>query len=383
VIDGADEPLVRFQNRRESSVLRSFRVIQTLLLVFWFGPVNTFTCSAQTGLAYEHRQSAGPISLYIAVVDPHQYSIEAVRALDQGTGRETVSAMARRERAVVGINGGFFRMGGNYDGEPVGILKIEDQWFSDPRLPRAAIGWTRDGSRVVIGRVAMRWKIRIGKREYKIDGLNRERGAWQVVLYTAGFGPSTLAYGGGVELAVDRNGRVTGASREGDAGIPEQGFVVSFGSRRVKDAPIDSLGESTSVSFEFASPEGETEEPWRQMDFIVGGTPLLIRNGRRIDDYAVERIRSSFVEERHPRTAVGIRGDGSWVLVVVDGRNESLSLGMTLAELTDLMLSLDCVDALNLDGGGSSTFYLYGQVVNRPSDLTGERPVSDAILIKQ
>lgn len=291
--------------------------------------------------------------------------------------------MARRERALVGVNGGFFRIGGDYDGEPVGILKIENQWFSDPRLPRAAIGWTRDGRSVAIGRVAMRWKIRIGSREYKIDGLNRERGAWQVVLYTAGFGPSTLAYGGGVELAVDRNGRITGASRDGDASIPEQGFVVSFGSRRVKGAPAESIGEMTSVSFEFASPEEEPDEPWRQMDFIVGGTPLLIRNGQRIKDYEVERIRSSFVVERHPRTAVGIRADGSWVLVVVDGRNESLSTGMTLAELTDLMLSLGCVDALNLDGGGSSTFYLYGQVVNRPSDLTGERPVSDAILIKQ
>jgi exopolysaccharide biosynthesis protein len=363
--------------------LRSIRAIQTVLLVLWLGQSHVVTCSAQAGLSYEHRQSAGPVSMHIAVIDPHEYSIEAVRALDQGTGRETVSAMARRERAVVGVNGGFFRIGGDYDGEPVGILKIEDQWFSDPRLPRAAIGWAQDGNTVVIGRVAMRWKIRIGEREYGIDGLNRERGAWQVVLYTDEFGPSTLAHGGGVELAVDRGGRVIRATRKGDAAIPPQGLVVSFGSRRVEDAPSGCIGEPARVSFEFASPEGEPEAAWRKMDFIVGGTPLLIRHGERIGDYGVERIRSNFVEERHPRTAVGIRSDGSWVLVVVDGRNESLSVGMTLAELTDLMLSLDCVDALNLDGGGSSTFYLYGQVVNHPSDLTGERPVSDAILIKR
>ncbi|MFZ0430298.1 MAG: phosphodiester glycosidase family protein [Acidobacteriota bacterium] len=361
---------------------KTTRALVALWGILWFGAGGAAVAAGGDGLSYEHRLSAGPLSIHIAVVDPEQYSIEAVRALDQGTGRETVSAMAHREGAVLAVNGGFFRIGGAYDGEPVGILKIEDRWFSDPNLPRAAIGWYRGGTRVTIGRVAMHWNIRIGDREYGIDGLNRERGAWQVVLYTHEFGPSTLAHGGGVELAVDGSGRVVGMTSDGNASIPLGGLVVSFGSRRVGDAPADCLGAAASVSFVFASPGGRPKEPWREMDFIVGGTPLLIRHGVRVDDYAVERVRSSFVEERHPRTAAGVRADGHWVLVVVDGRNDAFSVGMTLAELTDLMSSLGCVEALNLDGGGSSTFYLYGQIVNQPSDLTGERPVSDAIVVK-
>lgn len=362
--------------------MKATRVLCTIWLILWIAQVVGSVCPASRGFSYEHRQSAGPLSVHIAVIDPSAFSIEAVRALDRGTGRETVSAMARRERAVVAVNGGFFRIGGDYDGEPVGILKIEDQWFSDPGLPRAAIGWTRDGRSVSIGRVAMHWRIRIGAKDYRVDGLNRERGAWQVLLYTDEFGASTLTHAGGVELAMDAQGKILGSSSQGNAAIPKEGMVLSFGSRRVQDAPRSPFGQSSSLSFEFASPEGDAQEPWDEMDFIVGGTPLLIQNGRKVDDYRVERVQSNFVEERHPRTAAGVRADGSWVLVVVDGRNDGLSVGMTLAELTDLMTSLGCVNALNLDGGGSSTFYLYGRVVSHPSDLTGERPVSDAILVK-
>jgi exopolysaccharide biosynthesis protein len=117
------------------------------------------------------------------------------------------------------------------------------------------------------------------------------------------------------------------------------------------------------------------------MEFLVGGTPLLLREGEIIRDFGPEKVPENFVNQRHPRTAVGIRADGTWVFVVVDGRRPTISVGMTLSELAQLMKSLGCKDALNLDGGGSSTLYLYGQVVNIPSDLAGERPVSDAILV--
>jgi exopolysaccharide biosynthesis protein len=108
---------------------------------------------------------------------------------------------------------------------------------------------------------------------------------------------------------------------------------------------------------------------------------MLLRRGEIVQDFGPEKVPETFVMQRHPRTAMGVRADGTWVLVVVDGRRPTVSIGMTLAELAELMKSLGCKDALNLDGGGSSTLYLYGQVVNTPSDLAGERPVSDAILV--
>jgi exopolysaccharide biosynthesis protein len=117
------------------------------------------------------------------------------------------------------------------------------------------------------------------------------------------------------------------------------------------------------------------------MDFIVGGMPELFLNRRVIFESNSEKMREGFDTERHPRTAIGLRPDGTWVFVIVDGRQPELSVGMSLKELTQVLLSLGCVDALNLDGGGSSTLYYRGQVVNSPSDTTKERPVSDAIVI--
>ena len=96
------------------------------------------------------------------------------------------------------------------------------------------------------------------------------------------------------------------------------------------------------------------------------------------------------VINKHPRTVIGIKGDHRIILVTLDGRTDQAA-GMTLAELTDLMISLHCNDAVNLDGGGSTTMWISGKpfngIVNMPSDNklfdhAGERAVSDIIIIK-
>lgn len=125
---------------------------------------------------------------------------------------------------------------------------------------------------------------------------------------------------------------------------------------------------------------------WNSMDHIVGGTPLLIKNGIKIDDFSIEQTLNSFLNTRHSRTAVGIRESGEWIFVVVDSSFFGLIGGMTIQELTDFMYGLGCVHALNLDGGDSSTMVLEGSVVNEPCGKVEEdekfvEAVSDAILI--
>jgi exopolysaccharide biosynthesis protein len=73
--------------------------------------------------------------------------------------------------------------------------------------------------------------------------------------------------------------------------------------------------------------------------------------------------------------------DGKFLMITVDGRQPGVSVGMSLYELADYLLSIGAVDAMNLDGGGSTTMFLDGRVVNTPSDKEGERKVSDAILV--
>ncbi len=113
---------------------------------------------------------------------------------------------------------------------------------------------------------------------------------------------------------------------------------------------------------------------------VIAGSDLLLRDGKIALNNA-----TNFALNRHPRTAVGLSDDGkTLVLVVVDGRDAQKALGMTLNELTDLMRSLGCTDALNLDGGGSSEMVLRDaqseqlRVLNTPSDGR-ERAVANVL----
>ncbi len=117
----------------------------------------------------------------------------------------------------------------------------------------------------------------------------------------------------------------------------------------------------------------------------VGGRPAIVRAGRLTPE-ATDT--GAFAVTRHPRTAAGIAADGRrLILLVVDGRQEGWSVGMRLDELGRLMLALGARDAINLDGGGSTTLVVRDpqgdtlQVANRPSDKEGERPVGDALAI--
>ena len=108
---------------------------------------------------------------------------------------------------------------------------------------------------------------------------------------------------------------------------------------------------------------------------------MLVKDGAKSLTWEVERAPKSFAESRHPRTAVAKLKDGRVLFVTVDGRQPGVSVGMTLAELADYLLTLGAVDAINLDGGGSTTMVLDGRVVNTPSDPNGERKVGDAIVV--
>lgn len=118
-------------------------------------------------------------------------------------------------------------------------------------------------------------------------------------------------------------------------------------------------------------------------DIMTSG-PMLLLNMQNLPIAA-----DSFSKTRHPRTAVGKLADGSIMLIVVDGRTEE-SAGMSLTELQQTMRWLGCVNALNLDGGGSSAMYVKGEpengVVSYPSDNKkfdhrGEREVANTILV--
>jgi exopolysaccharide biosynthesis protein len=118
----------------------------------------------------------------------------------------------------------------------------------------------------------------------------------------------------------------------------------------------------------------------------VGGRPMLARDSVIVAEVETEG-QDSF-RARNPRTALGIANKGRrMILVVIDGRQKPYSDGTTLRETAEIMLALGARDAINLDGGGSSTLAFVAPdtkrvvVANHPSDATGERPVGDALAI--
>ena len=123
-------------------------------------------------------------------------------------------------------------------------------------------------------------------------------------------------------------------------------------------------------------PRSQTTSESRALE-ATGGFPELLRAGA-----AVPLPETPFAQQRHPRSAIGWTANQSaLLLVVVDGRQPPYSDGMTLAELTALFRRLGATDALNLDGGGSTTMIVAGKVVNRPSDAGRERPVGNALAL--
>ena len=94
----------------------------------------------------------------------------------------------------------------------------------------------------------------------------------------------------------------------------------------------------------------------------------------------IERFQPDVLYSRAPRTALGITKDKKLLLVTVNGRQPGISVGVTLTELAEIMIDLGAVDAMNLDGGGSTTMVIRNQVLNLPSDGI-ERPVSNGIMI--
>ncbi|MFV0484264.1 MAG: phosphodiester glycosidase family protein [Bacteroidales bacterium] len=156
------------------------------------------------------------------------------------------------------------------------------------------------------------------------------------------------------------------------------------GHPHVKRYPRGVLAIGNDVSIIKVDTSVENWESTLSADNIITAGPVLLSSGQQIDIPD-----DAFSNNRHPRTAIGIRADGVVLLVVVDGRSAE-SYGMSLEELQKTMLWLGCVDAINFDGGGSSTMYVKGQsfngVVSCPSDNKkfdhkGEREVANAIMI--
>jgi exopolysaccharide biosynthesis protein len=143
-------------------------------------------------------------------------------------------------------------------------------------------------------------------------------------------------------------------------------MVLSLSSQLVERVPQVSPGTVLKISL-------ETTPDLSGAKMAIGGGPALVREGKMAT--------FTSAPARHPRTAIGWN-DKFFFFVVVDGRQPKLSVGMTLQELASYMIKLGCQEAMNLDGGGSATFWVYGNVMNSPC-YGYERPMANALVLVQ
>ena len=320
----------------------------------------------------------GPSRTTALVIDPAA-GLRLVPATGDGIRmrRQRPSELAQRSGAIAAINGNFF----SGSGDPLGCLVIDGEVVSEPDQRRTCAGITSAGT-LVFDRVEGDLAAVTPDGTRPISGVNRERRADELILYRPIFDESTRTNAFGAEATVV-DGHVTAvADLRGNTPIPRGGFVLS-GHGRARQWILQALrpGAALTVQTRLVSPSGDSR--WEQIRQAIGGGPRLLAGGQfSAPAFAgLEGFAGTLTDRRHPRTAIGVLSDGRIVLLVVDGRRPWHSLGMTLLELAAELRRLGAVDAMNLDGGGSSVLVAGGRVVTLPSDETGERSVADALLV--
>jgi exopolysaccharide biosynthesis protein len=326
----------------------------------------------------------GPWLINVLRIDLNRATLKIVHALDEGVGLETVSSLAMRYRATAATNGGYFTTTGRFRGESLGLLMLNRKLISEPHNDRAEFGLidTADNTEIVFGHLKFSGEVSLGPVKHAVQGLNRQPAPDELVVFTPQFHRTTLTNPDGIEVVVRRNRVVSVGDLHGSSAIPDDGFVVSaVGKARewLKDKVRN--GRSLKFSWRLNPIEAGNDQKWQRANNILGAGPQLIKDGKIAITNVQEKITPAFVNDGHPRTAIAKLTSGKILLITIDGRLPGESIGMSLTTLADLLLELGAVEAINLDGGGSTTMVIHNKIVNRPSDQTGERPVSDAILV--
>ncbi|MFM7672718.1 MAG: phosphodiester glycosidase family protein [Bacteroidota bacterium] len=112
------------------------------------------------------------------------------------------------------------------------------------------------------------------------------------------------------------------------------------------------------------------------MKTAVSGGPVLVQDGKVLVTNNEEwKFAGKAIDDRHPRTAMGYTRDGKLIILVVEGRFPGRAEGTTLTQTAEMLVSLGCVEGLNLDGGGSSCLLVNGKETIQPSDKEGQRAI--------
>jgi hypothetical protein len=307
-------------------------------------------------------------------------TLDVALANGQLPARRALSRIAKSAGALAGVNGDY---SGNPSVRPVHPLAQDGELLQTADQLGALFGVTRDESQALFGKPEVQVTVTDGSsgRTLTIDRWNQgDPAPGELVGFSPlggtleappantcsvrllPTGPPTVAQ----DTGVDRDYVVDVVQCSTDPLSRDGGVVLSAVPSTAEADEILALASGSPMRLHWTL-------GWADVFDAIGGAPLLLRDGS-----ATGQCNSGC--GRQPRTGVGVTGNGSILLVVVDGRQPRWSVGASADEFARIMKDLGAVDALNLDGGGSSTMVVRGDVVNRPSD-GHERAISSAILL--
>ena len=383
----------------------AYRIIITILVI-------SYSMVSFAEYDYKKIEDNGHV-IHLLIIDPGEYKASLVSAHNQVFGREKVGDIAKRENADIAINAGFFEIGDNQDGRPTGTLVSNGQIYGLRTTKHEC--FVKNGDKYSVEIISPSMVVSIAGKEHKISGFNKFARGTSFYYYNNNWGRTTLSgFGDRNEITIDQENKVIEVAQHGNVSIPYKGYAISF----PKNVDISHIKVGSKVNFKWMP-----EYLINADNFVIMGIPTLILDGKIRDDLSNKH--------RHSRTAIGTRKDGKLVIVVVEHvyksdvsdisifevrkiiekENISVSkatlsdlktalqnnlhsfggsIGFTTKELTRFMLEQNCVSAINLDGGGSSTLYINDRYINQTmgdkDEAAGQkvvRPVSDAIIFRK
>jgi len=339
------------------------------------------------GLDYEYKQiftKDGWVDIHVLIMDldEEQVAMKILKSTEEFGLRKTLTSLAEEdENFVGGINGSFFNMSESYS-DPIGVI-YEDGYTSANH--NYNIGGNGVASLVEMNNgefffdffgISIKLSNKIGRSLY-ISGINKlTTNSTSPTIYNELFGPDSTQLdelGSFYKLRVINDVVISVSNPEEVALMPllDEGYIIAIPSE-IADIHLDYFTPGTEIDLVIDSTI-DTED----IKFAISGSGKVVENGQ------IVKI-GQIVEEnnRHPRTAIGITSDHKLIAMVVDGRGGSI--GATHAEVGNYLLDYGVTDAIQLDGGGSSTLISRDlgssdiNVQNSPSD-GGQRKVLNGI----
>jgi Phosphodiester glycosidase len=295
--------------------------------------------------------------LSILELDPQKVSLRPIFGQANVVGSSPIRDIATSNGAAAAINGGYFNRNTR---QPLGAAKVGGKWLSSPILGRAALGWQERGG-WQIGRLSYSEKITSSRGQVLNNLLNSGLSQGTVSRYSIDWGNTYQPLTNNELILTVQGGKVQQVTSGGAASaavsvsIPRDGYLLIGRGGALADWAVGTTVQIAANS----SPAG-----FDRLPNVLGAGPWLIQQRQVVLDTAAEKFGSGFgPQAMAARSAIAINAQGKlWLVTALDRVGGK---GPTLGEMAKMLQEMGAVDALNLDGGSSTSLFLGGQLVNR------------------